>query len=155
MREVSTFRLYLLRATYLLIVVGLGTQIWPGIFNPPKNLEHMRGVVLSVLAAVSLLAVLGIRYPLKILPLLFLELAWKSIWILAIGLPHWSANQLDAGTRETWNACLMGVVLFPPVIPWGYVLTNYVRQPGDGWESKSASSRRSSDAAEGRTSPAA
>jgi hypothetical protein len=39
----------------------------------------MRGVVRSVLAAVSLLAVLGIRYPLKMLPLLFFELVWKTI----------------------------------------------------------------------------
>jgi hypothetical protein len=84
--EVSAFRLYLLRAMYLLIVVGLGFQIWPGILHPPKDLEHMRGVVRSLLGAVSLLAVVGIRYPLKMLPLLFFELVWKSIWILAIGL---------------------------------------------------------------------
>src|SRR5437867_1945536 len=43
MQEVSTFRLYLLRATYLLIVVGLGVEIWPGILHPPEHLEHMRG----------------------------------------------------------------------------------------------------------------
>ena len=66
MPEVSTFRLYLLRATYLLIVVGLGFTIWPGILHPPKDLALMPGVVRSLLGAVSLLAILGIRYPLKV-----------------------------------------------------------------------------------------
>ena len=137
MQEVSTFRLYLLRATYLLIVIGLGAQIWPLLLNPPENLEHMRGVVWSLLAAVSLLAALGLRYPLKMLPLLFFELVWKSIWIAAIGLPLWYSGGFDAGTRDTWNSCLFSLVLFPLVIPWGYVLRNYVRQRGDRWRHRS------------------
>lgn len=141
MQEVSTFRLYLLRATYLLIVVGPGSQIWPGILHPPRDLEHMRGVVRSLLAAVSLLAVLGLRYPLKMLPLLFFELAWKAIWVLAIGLPLWSADRLDAGTRETWNECLFGLILFPLVIPWRYVLANYAMEPGDRWRRESSERR--------------
>jgi hypothetical protein len=131
MSEVSTFRLYLLRATYLLMVVGLGIQIWPGIINPPKDLELIRGVVRSLLGAVALLAVLGIRYPLRMLPLMFFELVWKSIWLLAFGLPLWSAGPLDPGTQETMKACLMGIVLFPLVIPWRYVVANYLKMPGD------------------------
>ena len=138
MPEVSTFRLYLLRATYLLIVVGLGFTIWPGVLHPPKDLALMRGVVRSLLGAVSLMAVLGIRYPLKMLPLLFFELVWKSIWILAFGLPRWSAHQLDPDTQETLNACLMGIVLFPLVMPWRYVLANYVKVPGDRWGKRAA-----------------
>lgn len=141
MSDVSTFRLYLLRATYLLIVVGLGFQIWPGLLHPPWDLELMRGVVRSLLGAVALLAAVGICYPLKMLPLLFFELAWKSIWVLAIGLPLWSAHELDPDSLETLKACLMGVVLFPLVIPWRYVLMNYVRAPGDRWRRQIASSQ--------------
>jgi hypothetical protein len=135
MNGVSTFRLYVLRATYLLLVVGLGIQIWPGILDPPRDLEHMRSVVRSLLGAVALLAVLGLRYPLRMLPLLLFELVWKSIWVLAFGLPLWSAGALAGGTRETWNDCLVSIVLFLLVIPWGYVLAQYVKQPGDGWRS--------------------
>jgi hypothetical protein len=32
-RDVPTWRLYLLRAMYLLVVVGLGTLVWPQFFN--------------------------------------------------------------------------------------------------------------------------
>lgn len=49
-----------------------------------------------------------------------------------------AAGQLDADSSETLKACLMGVVLFPIVIPWRYVLDNYVRQPADRWRSKTA-----------------
>lgn len=133
MHEVSIARLYVLRATYLLIVVGLGSTIWPGILNPPADLEHFRGVVRSLLAAVSLLAVLGLRYPLKLLPLLLFELVWKTIWVVAIGLPLWLGDRFDPATRETWNSCLMGLVIFSLVIPWGYVFETYVRAPSDRW----------------------
>ncbi len=135
MPEVSTFRLYLLRATYLLMVVGLGVTIWPGILNPPRDLELTRSVVRSLLGAVGLLAVLGIRYPLRMLPLMFFETVWKTIWLLVFGLQLWSAGQLDPDARETMKACLMGIV-FPLVIPWRYVLATYVKAPGARWRTR-------------------
>lgn len=131
MSEVSTLRLHLLRAMYALIAVGLGVTIWPGILSPPDDLSHMGSVVRSVLGAVALLALLGIRYPLKMLPLLFFELLWKSIWVLAFGLPLWSAGHLDPNTQETLTSCLMGVVLVPLVLPWRYVFTHYLKAPGE------------------------
>jgi hypothetical protein len=133
MSEVSTFRLYLLRAMYLLIAVGLGSMIWPGILHHPTDLAHLRGVVRALLGSLSLLMVLGLRYPLKMLPLLFFELTWKAIWVLAFGLPLWTAHQLDPDSQETLRDCLLGVVLVPLVIPWRYVVANYVKLPGDRW----------------------
>jgi hypothetical protein len=61
-------------------------------------------------------------------------LLWKAIWLVAIALPLWTAHQLDAETMETVKACLMGIVLCPLVIPWPYVLADYVRKPGDRWK---------------------
>jgi hypothetical protein len=134
MNDVSTLRLYLLRATYLFVVLGLGVTIWPLILNVPPDLERMKGVVRSVLTAVSLLAIIGIRYPLQMLPLMFFELVWKLIWMLAIGLPAWSAGGMDEGMQGTFEDCLIGVVLFLIVIPWRYVYAHYIRRPGDRWK---------------------
>lgn len=132
MPEVSTFRLYLLRAMYLFIAAGLAVYEWPGILQPPENLSLTHGVVSSVLGAVSLLAVLGIRYPLKMLPLLFFELLWKSMWVLVFWLRLWS-GQPDPNTGQTLFACLMGIVLVPLVTPWGYVVNQYLKAPADRW----------------------
>lgn len=139
MIEVSTFRLYLMRGMYLLIAVGLGSMIWPGLIHHAKPWTHMQGVGNALLGALSALALVGVRYPLQMLPLLLFEFLWKMIWVLAVGLPLYFANQLDANTGETMKACLMGVVLCPLVIPWGYVFANYFRKPGDRWSRASLS----------------
>ena len=133
MTEVSTLRLYLMRALYLLICVGLGSEIWPGIIHHAIARDPTHGVATSLLAALSAMMALGIRYPLQMLPLLLFELLWKAIWLVAVALPLWSAHQLDPDTMETVKACLMGIVLCPIVIPWPYVLANYVKKPGDRW----------------------
>ena len=136
MHEPSIFRLYLLRATYLLIflAVGFGMQALPGVFHPPKDLENMRSVVRAVLACVALLAILGIRYPLRMLPLLFFELTWKLIWLVAFWLPLWQAHRLGPDTAETFKACAIGVVLFAVVIPWPFVFRHYIKSSGDPWK---------------------
>lgn len=133
MREVSMARLYVLRIAYLILGVGLGVMIWPGLIDPPADLEHMRGVVRALLGAVGLLALLGLRYPLQMLPLLFFELTWKVIWLLAFGLPLWSAGALDEATRGSVFDCTFGVALCVVAIPWRYVFANFARRPGDPW----------------------
>lgn len=136
------FRLYALRGVYLLIAVGLGLMIWPSLIAPAAPPEHMRGVVRALLGAVGLLALLGVRYPLLMLPLLLFELVWKAVWIVAIGLPLWSSGALDAATRGTFFDCAFGVVLCAVVIPWGYVVKNYVRRPADPWRLEPATVAR-------------
>jgi len=74
--EVSLVRLYVLRATYLLMVVGLGATIMPEILGHTLT---ARGVIPSLLGALWTLAFLGLRYPLQMLPLLMFEFAWKAI----------------------------------------------------------------------------
>ena len=123
-----------MRATYLLIVVGLGFMIWPGVIHHAKTVNLMDGVVSGLLAGVSVLAALGIRYPLRMLPLLLFELVWKSIWLIAFALPLWRAHQIDPETWETVENCLWGIVITPIAIPWPYVWANYVKKPGDRWK---------------------
>ena len=128
---VSALRLNFLRAGYFLLVAGLGSTVWPAIIHHSTwTLWH--GVGDCMLGALSLLAILGLRYPLKMLPLLFFELAWKSIWLLAVALPLWRANSIDADTADTIQACLWAII-FPIVIPWRYVFAQYVHQRGDRW----------------------
>jgi len=132
MNEVSLFRLYLLRAMYLLIVVGLGIVVWPGVIHHAKSWELMGGVVTCMLAAFSALSVLGLRYPLQMLPLLLWELVWKSIWLIVVALPLWSAGTMDESTRSI-AVTVLWVVIIPFVIPWHYVFAHYVKKSGDRW----------------------
>jgi hypothetical protein len=133
MSEVSTLRLYGLRAMYVFTFVGLAIFRWPAILNPPPGISNAGTVVAMVLGAMSFLAVLGVRYPLKMLPLLFFELLWKVMWVLGWGLPLSFSQQLGPEAEQTLISNLVGIVLVPLAIPWGYVWTEYVMAPGDRW----------------------
>jgi hypothetical protein len=129
-QEVSLARIYVLRATYLLLVIGLGGMIVPDVLSHPVI---SRGVIPSLLGAVWVLAFVGLKYPLEMLPLLMFEFAWKSIWMVAYGLPQWSAGQLPPTFAEDSFNIGLGVILMPLVIPWGYVYRHYVKQSGARW----------------------
>lgn len=133
MVEVSTFRLYVLRGTYLLIAVGLAQLVWPKLLSHSTEWALKFGDTVGLLSGVQVLAMLGLRYPLKMLPILFFELTWKSVWLLTIALPLWQAGQIDAATEESIFACGLGVVICLVAIPWPYVVHHYVRAPADRW----------------------
>jgi hypothetical protein len=138
MREVSLFRLYLLRAGYLMIALFLGASIWPGLIDRAADWPHMNGVARALLGALGLVALLGLRYPLRMLPLLLFETAWKAIWLLAVGLPMWRGGRLDGANLQTFQDCAVGVALMAVIIPWPWVFARYVRQPGDRWAQRRA-----------------
>ena len=133
MRQVTTLRLYLLRGMYLLIAAGLAVTIWPHIISPPDLIAGPSSVIRALLGALALVSLLGLRYPLQMLPLLLFELLWKVIWLTASALPMWLRPGLDPYASETLSACLLGVVLVPIVIPWGYVIRRYGRAPSEPW----------------------
>ncbi|GLQ46322.1 hypothetical protein GCM10007862_13730 [Dyella lipolytica] len=133
MSEISAFRLYVLRAAYALIAVGLALMVWPKLIQHTSEWALKDGDTFGLLAGIQVLAMLGVRYPVKMLPLLFFELTWKSIWLLTIALPLWRANQIDPGTADSIQACVFGVVISVIAIPWRYVWAKFVRESGDSW----------------------
>lgn len=132
MNEVSLFRLYVLRALYLLVVIGLGVQIWPTIIRHATPWEFMHGVELCMLAAFSLLCALGIRYPVQMLPVLMWELIWKTIWLAIVPLPLWLDGRLEENMLPNVFAISL-VVLVYLAVPWPYVYSHYVKKHGDKW----------------------
>lgn len=127
----SLTRLHLMRAGYLLMGVGIVLTRWP-LLPEAHTLPLHEGVTLSFLAAMSLLAFLGLRYPVDLLPLLLFESAWKVLWLGFVALPTAAAGDLDTATRDVVVNCSL-VVIILAVIPWGHVWRRYVRAPGDPW----------------------
>ncbi len=136
MNEVSLFRLYLLRAVYLFIAVGLAVFKLPGVIeqavSPDGSWELMEGVVACMQVTFGLLALLGLRYPLQMLPVLLWEMIWKSLWLLIVALPLWRSGQMDEATLTTAYNCMVGIIV-PIAMPWSYVFAQYIRKPGDRW----------------------
>ncbi|MFZ6649399.1 hypothetical protein ACO0LO_26980 [Undibacterium sp. TJN25] len=132
MNEVSLIRLYLLRGMYLLVVVGLGIVVLPGVIHHDTPWTPSGGVVQCMLAAFWFLSLLGLRYPLQMLPVLLWELLWKTTWLIVVAAPLWSAGKLDDPSFAMVSDILW-VVIVPFVIPWHYVFSRYVQQRGDRW----------------------
>ena len=126
--EVSRARLYVVRATYLLLVVGLGAMIVPPLIS---HAPMARGVIPSLLGGVWLLAFIGLKYPLQMLPLLMFEFAWTTLWLLAFGLPQWYTGQTPPTFTADFQSIAFGVILMPIVIPWRYLWRHYVTAPGE------------------------
>ena len=131
MQTVGTVRLYILRALYLLLAVGLGLSIGPSIVFPSEPSTDAKTVVRALLGAVGLLALLGLRYPLRMIPLLLFELVWKSIWLIAFAFPAWRSGHLDVNGTQNAVECLVGIVLVLVAVPWPYAIERYIRERGD------------------------
>ncbi len=125
MSGVSKTRLVLLRGTYLIIGIYLGSSIVPLLFHHTVHWDIMHGVGVCLLSAMVPLVVVGLRWPLQMLPVLLFELIWKTTWLAAVAFPMWRAGGIDADTMETVKACGLGLVLFPLIIPWPYVFKTY------------------------------
>ena len=128
--EVSLARLYVLRAMYLLLVIGGAIVFLPQLIGHEPT---ARGVIPSMLAGVWVLACFGLRYPLQMLPLLLFELVWKTIWLIDYGLPQRMAGVNTAQFTEDFKAIALGPLLLIPIIPWGYVFQHYPKKPGARW----------------------
>ena len=91
------------------------------------------GVAFSFWSTLMLLMAVGLRYPLQILPLVLLQLSYKTAWLLAVALPLWSADRLEGNLIGTTKTFAVVVVVDLLVMPWGYLWRNYVTKPGDSW----------------------
>jgi len=118
-----------MRLLYLGNFVFLGLNVWPELIKHEGAWDPVKGVAFSFWSALSALSGLGLRYPLKMLPLLLMQLFYKSVWLIAVYLPLRSAGQ----STELTKVMAIGVVVDLIVIPWPYVLANYVKQSGDRW----------------------
>lgn len=128
-KEPTLLRLYLMRLLYLLNFLLLGLDVWPAIINHVGPWDPVKGVALSFWAALSTLSVLGLRYPLKMVPVLLLQFLYKLIWLGAVALPTWSSVR----ATDLGRAMSIGVVVDAVVIPWAYVVRDYVTAAGERW----------------------
>jgi len=133
--RISLPRLYFLRSAYLLMGVGLALTKWPLLINGDGPWPLFEGVVICMLVAMSLLSFLGLRYPLQMLPILLFELAWKFIWVGFVVVPLWINDEMDSSTVSVFYSCLV-VLIVLAVVPWRYVVAQYVRKPGDRWRTE-------------------
>jgi hypothetical protein len=127
----ALWQVNLLRVGYLVMGGGLAIFKWPLLFDhEPWTLAE--GTVECLLVGMSLLALLGLRYPVRMLPILLFEVTWKLLWLGLVALPLWIDGHLDAATRaQTGKVLWVAIVI--AVIPWRYVVATWITAAGDPW----------------------
>jgi len=123
--ELSATRLYLLRAGYLLVGLGLALVKWPQLADA-HTLPLYENVTLCLLTAMSLFALIGVWRPLRMLPVLLFEITWKLLWAGLVALPQAHGGHLDDATREVLINSSVGIVVVV-VVPWGHVWRTFVQ----------------------------
>ena len=127
--EVSLLRLYVMRGMYLINFVLVGSGVCYEFIHREKPWDQMVGVAFSFFAALSVLSALGIRYPLAMLPLLFVQLFYKTFWVFMVYLPLRAAG----GSPDLTQGFLVAIALDIVVIPWRYVFVHWIEKPGERW----------------------
>ena len=126
-----TWRLNLMRVGYLVMGAGLALTKWPQLVShDPWELKQ--GTVVTMLVAMSVLALLGLRYPQRMLPILLFEVGWKLLWLGIVALPLWLDGNLTGATREQAVTVLWGAIVIA-VVPWRHVVRQLVLAHGDRW----------------------
>ena len=126
---VRRINIYLLRLLYALMFFVLGKDTWTHILTHQGSWEPVNAVVWCVWAAFATLAGLGVIRPLKMLPIVLLEIFYKVLWLIIVAYPLWSKGTLAGSPAEDITSTFSWVILPIVAVPWGYVFVNYIYRP--------------------------
>ena len=129
--SLPAFRLNLMRGGYLLM--GIGTFLVKGpMLLQVSSLPAIEGAQLCILIALALLAFLGVRYPIGMLPILMFEVLWKVLWLGLVAVPLLITNNLN-GPTESLLFSILFVIPIIALTPWDYVWKRFVTTDGERW----------------------
>jgi hypothetical protein len=123
---VRPLNIYLLRLLFVLVFVFVGYDSWRSILTHEGPWDHVRAAAFCMWGAYSLLSIIGVLYPLKMLPLVLFEIIYKVVWLIIVAYPLWVAGELAGSPAEEMTAAFLWVVLPIVAMPWTYFVRTYV-----------------------------
>jgi hypothetical protein len=126
---VRPIHIYLLRLLYILMFFVLGRDTWTQILTHRGTWEPYEAVAWCVWTAFATLAGLGLLRPLKMLPIVFLEIFYKVLWLMLVAYPLWKKGALWGSPAESVAIPFLWVPLPIIAVPWGYAFATYVYKP--------------------------
>jgi hypothetical protein len=123
---VPKINIYLLRLLFILMFVFLGKDSWTHIFTNKGVWSPMDALAWCIWASYSVLSILGIIQPLKMLPIVMLEILYKMIWLILVAYPLWMSNQLAGSPAEGMTNVFLLVALPILAMPWRYFFRKYI-----------------------------
>src|SRR5688500_10828738 len=123
---VRPIQIFAMRVAYLLVLITVGNIAWSRIFPHQGGWDPLVAAALSMWAGSSVLSFFGLINPLRWLPLLLFEIAYKTIWLATGPYPRWASNQRAGSPDEPMTQAYFWV--FRPIVamPWGHVVRTCV-----------------------------
>lgn len=123
---VRPINIHLLRTLFLLMFVFVGYDSWSGILRHQGPWDPMKAAAWCMFASYSLLSIIGVFRPLKMLPLMMFMILYKSLWLMSVAYPLWSTDQLAGSSAEAMTRVFLGVPVAIVAMPWRYFFETYV-----------------------------
>jgi hypothetical protein len=121
-----------LKFMYLYTIIGaggfgLGMLLFPGIiqslFRFPAQDPIVFGIAGSVYAGFGLVSILGLRSPLKFVPVLLLQLCYKTLWLLVVIVPLFVSGQFPVYATTLLVIFVTYVIGDCIAIPFSYIFS--------------------------------
>lgn len=124
--RVPRINLFLLRLLFTLMFLFLTYEAWDYIFHHRGPWDITKAAAWCMWGSYSAISFIGIRHPLKMLPIVLFEIVYKTAWLCIVAYPLWRQGEL-AGTPAEGMARVYIWVVFPvAAMPWRYFIQVYI-----------------------------
>ena len=107
--------------------VGLGMIFAPDVirfvFSMPNQDPIILGMTGSLILSFAILSIFGLRDPLKFIPILMLQLSYKTIWLIGVILPLLVSGKLPIYTISIVIIFVTYVIGDLIAIPFSHIFT--------------------------------
>ena len=123
---VPLINIYLLRLLYTLMFLFLSYDSWAHIIHHTGPWDPANSAAWFMWGSCAFISVIGIRRPLKMLPIVLFEIIYKTAWLIVIAYPLHQRNELAGTPTEAMANNFMLVILPIVAMPWRYFFRTYI-----------------------------
>ena len=124
---IRPINIYGMRFIYILMATFLAMDVWTHIITYDQRWDPSDAMNWSVWAAFTFFAVIGIFHTVKMIPIMLLEIVYKTIWLILVALPLFQDGNLSDDTTDGMIFPFILVILPVTFVPWGYVVKKYIK----------------------------
>jgi hypothetical protein len=123
---VPAINIYLLRLLFTLMFLFLSYESWSHILSHRGPWENGNAAAWCMWGSYSVISIIGIRRPLRMLPIVLFEVVYKVAWLAVVAYPLWVKHELIGSPAEGMARVFVWVILPIVAMPWGYFFRTQV-----------------------------
>jgi hypothetical protein len=124
---VRPINIYLLRILYFLMLVFISSEAWTTIIGHQGPWDHVKAVAWCAWAAYTTLSIFGLINPLRWLPIVIFMIFYKTLWLIVVAYPLWSAGTLAGSPADEMAHVFVAAPFLTVIIPWKYFFQRFIR----------------------------